>query len=325
MMEHAELAKELVQALRGRRSQTALSRRLGYSTNVVYTWEAGRRFPTASDFMRLALRSGVDVHAGLARFWGSGAGTLPSDWTARSAITRLLVLMRKEHKLAELARRTGISRLTIAGWLEGKAEPRLPELLKVVEATTQRLLDFIAVFVDPARVASAGAAWRDMEAQRHVAYELPWSHAVLRALELPARAAETRALKARRIATQLGISEAHQQECLRALEQARQIRPTRTGYRVTRVLTVDTRAEPQRNRALKAHWLRVALERLERSDDHGGGDLSSYSLFAVSSADYERIRAAHAAYFEQVRSIARASSKPERVVLASLQLLTLAG
>lgn len=321
MMDHDKLACELVQALRGRRSQTALSRRLGYSTNVVYTWEAGRRFPTASDFMQLALRSGVDVPTGLARFWGSAAEALPSDWTGRAAITRLLALMRKEHKLAELARRTGISRLTLAGWLEGKAEPRLPELLKVVEATTQRLLDFVAVFMDPARLPGARGAWRDMEAQRRVAYELPWSHAVLRALELQGPGAPT--LNTRRMAAQLGITEAHQRECLRALEQAKQIRRTRRGYRVTRVLTVDTRAEPEKNRALKAHWLRVALERLEHGDAGVADDLSSYSLFAISNADYERIRAAHAAYFEQVRSIARASSKPERVVLASLQLTLL--
>lgn len=311
-----KLACELVQALRGRRSQTALSRRLGYATNVVYTWEAGRRFPSASDFMRLATRSQVDVQAGLGRFWGTGQNgpEVPAaDMASRAAITALLIALRKQHKLTELARRIGSSRLTLAAWLDGASEPRLPELLKFVEATTQRLLDFIAVFVDPQRLPSARSAWRDMDAQRRVAYELPWSHAVLRSIELK--------LDDARMAEQLGITAAHQQECVKALAAAKQIKRTRKGYAVARVLTVDTRAEPEKNRALKAHWARVSLERLEQ---HAPEDLFSYSLFAVSNADYERIRAAHAAYFEQVRAIARASIRPERVVLASVQLLALA-
>lgn len=67
-MDVRRLAAELVVALRGKRSQLALSRRLGYSTNVVYTWEAGRREPSASDFFRLALRTRVNLRAGLQNF-----------------------------------------------------------------------------------------------------------------------------------------------------------------------------------------------------------------------------------------------------------------
>ena len=46
-MDYETLAKELIRALRGKRSQVALSRRLRYGSNVVRTWEAGRRFPSA--------------------------------------------------------------------------------------------------------------------------------------------------------------------------------------------------------------------------------------------------------------------------------------
>src|SRR5690606_6604411 len=39
------LSREWVRAMRGPRSQTALSRRLGYRTNVIYRWESGARSP----------------------------------------------------------------------------------------------------------------------------------------------------------------------------------------------------------------------------------------------------------------------------------------
>jgi DNA-binding transcriptional regulator YiaG len=57
------LASELIRALRGPRSQTAFSRRLGYRSNVVYTWEAGIRAPTASETLRAAARVGVEPDA----------------------------------------------------------------------------------------------------------------------------------------------------------------------------------------------------------------------------------------------------------------------
>ena len=60
-IDHSRLARELVRAIRGKRSQTALSRRLKYKTNMVYLWEAGRAWPSASKFLNAAERTGIDV------------------------------------------------------------------------------------------------------------------------------------------------------------------------------------------------------------------------------------------------------------------------
>ena len=61
--DYQRIARDFLRALRGRRSQAAFSRRLGYRTNVAYTWESGRAFPTAATVLNAAVRSGVDVHA----------------------------------------------------------------------------------------------------------------------------------------------------------------------------------------------------------------------------------------------------------------------
>ena len=45
----------------GARSQSAFSRRLGYASNVVVKWEAGRRMPVASEALRACTRAGIDV------------------------------------------------------------------------------------------------------------------------------------------------------------------------------------------------------------------------------------------------------------------------
>jgi len=264
------------------------------------------------------------VRESLARFWGEAPGLdLPGDVTTRISVSCLVRALRRQEPIASLARRIGASRLTLSRWLEGEAEPRLPDLLRMVDATTQRLLDFVAVFVDPGTLRSTRAAWSDLQAQLRVAYDLPWSHAVLRVLELEEYAALPEHVPGF-ITRCLGIEREQEELCLQALLRAKQIRKARGRFVPTRVLPVDTRGDARRNRALKAHWAEVALDRLRSVGTAAGDeDLFSYSLVGVSAADYERIRELHAGYFEQLRAIVRASTPTQVVLLVNTQLVTL--
>src|SRR5688572_18980206 len=110
-MDFELLAAELIRALRGRRSQMAFSRRLGFRTNVVHTWEAQRRWPTASRSLQVMERSGVDLAAALTRFYRA---TPP--WLSTLAphspefVTGLLSDLRGRATIADVAQRAGRSR-----------------------------------------------------------------------------------------------------------------------------------------------------------------------------------------------------------------------
>lgn len=319
-MDTDRLSRELIRSLRGRRSQPALSRRLGFTSNAVYAWESGRRAPAASTFFTVAARSGIDVSAALARFLGADAHAALAPFDA-AGVARLLHTLRGGRPVTELAAQIGSDRTTLGRWLAGKTEPRLPELLRYVQATTQRLLELIALFVDPAALPSARAAHADLLAQRHLAYALPWSHAVLRALELDAY----RALPRHRpgfIARCIGISLEEEQRQLAALLAAKQIRKVRGRYRALRVLTVDTSPNERGNRQLKLHWAEVGLERL-RNASAPKNALFSYNLFPIAGPELERIRQLHAEYYERVREIIAQSRSADRVVLMNLQLIPL--
>ena len=321
-MNHESLAKELVRALRGRRSQVALSRRLRNRSNVLYTWEAGRRFPTAALFFELARKVGIDVEQGIATFLGG----LPESLAGRSfsdaeAVARLLSHLGEGTTLVALAERIGKNRVSVGRWLKGEAEPRLPDLLRVVEASSLRLLDFVAIFAKPHELASTRAAWERLEAQRKVAYQLPWSHAVLRVLELEAYRRLERHEEGF-IAKRLRISLEEELACLRALSDSKLIVRRKGLWTAGSALTVDTRRDPGAGRVLKSHWARVAEERLPGLEP-GGEDLFSYNLFTVSERDWERLREMHIAYFQEIRRVIGASAVAERVALVNLQLLRL--
>ena len=320
-MNHERLSSELVRALRGLRSQATLNRRLCRSSNVAHAWEHGSRSPRASDFFKLARLNRVDVARVLLDF-AATSETVPKRplFDTRATATWLNALARgRSH--SELARAVGRDRNTIARWLNGDTEPRLPDLLRFVDATTQRMLDFVAEFVDPRSLDSLRPIWSDLERQRQLAYDMPWAHAVLRALELgaheglPAQLSES-------IAARIGIGRDLAEACLKALAAAGQIRRRNGRWTLTRILSVDTRDNPEGNLRLKRHWAQVGVERLAGAALPEGSQYS-YNLFAVSEEGLERIRQAHLQYYERVRAIVAECQLPTRLALVNIQLLPL--
>jgi len=317
-----EISRELVRHLRAGQSQAALSKALGFTTNVVYTWESGRRFPELSVFLRSAQTAGVPVKERLLTFLQDA----PADITrlriaSPQATQRLTQVLVGQAPKREVAQRVGVDRTTLARWLSGRTEPRLPEFLSLVDATTQRLLPFVSLFADPASLPSTRAAFQDLVAQQKLAYDLPWSHAILRALELKAY----RALPHHEpgfLGRQIGIDLQQEERYLAELDNAGQIRWDGGRWVVHRVLTVDTRQDPDRNRRLKAHWARTALERLETGSSPPDA-LFSFNLFAVSEDAFQRIHDLHLEYYDRVRAIVGESASADRVALLNLQLLPL--
>ncbi len=50
-------ASQFLRAVRGKRSQVAFARRLGYRANPITDWENGRRYPTAAEAMEAVIES----------------------------------------------------------------------------------------------------------------------------------------------------------------------------------------------------------------------------------------------------------------------------
>jgi transcriptional regulator with XRE-family HTH domain len=315
-----ETAQELVRALRGKRSQQALNRRLGYTSNAVYAWEAGHRQPRVSDFFRLAALSGVPVQAVLSGFAPRGDLHLAQRLDER-AVAAWVENLTAGHPASNLARSLGCNRNTLGRWVKGATEPRLAEALHLVDVITHRLLDFVALFTDPSALPSLAAAYLALREQRRIAYDLPWSHAVLRVLELEDYARLDRHQDGF-IAARIGISPEEEARYLKALADAKQIRKHRGKWVTARVLTVDTREDAAKNLELKRHWARVGVERLGAGALDGGG-LFSYNLFAISESSLAELRAAHLEYYERLRSIVAGCKDPDRLFLANLQLVPL--
>lgn len=147
--------------------------------------------------------------------------------------------LRGKTPIARIAERAERNRSSVSRWLDGSAQPKLPDFLRLVDVPSRRLPDLVAALVDPAELPSMRQRWQQLERARRAGYDLPWSHAVLRALELRGAPSGVSAQSAW-IASQLGIRVEQVREALDVLEGAAQVRKTARGYRLRDVAAIDT-------------------------------------------------------------------------------------
>lgn len=319
-MDPYEVAREFLIALRGERSQVGWSRRLGYRSNVAYTWESGRRYPTASETFRACGRAGLDVRAALQRFYGHE--TRPwldehEDLGTVEATSAFLRDLQGRTSISDLARRAKLSRYAVTRWLSGQTQPRLPDFLQLIEASSLRLVDFLTSFVPPEQIPSIQDLYRRLEARRLGAGRYPWTQAVLRAFEVD----DYLALPHHDdgwVAARLGITEDEARACLEHLQLTGQVEEVGGLFQPV-TIAVDTRTASNVGRQLKAHWARVGVERI---DANAPGQFS-YNVFTCSHVDFERIRELHLGYYMAMRQIVAASTPGEHVVVANVQLFKL--
>lgn len=209
------------------------------------------------------------------------------------------------------------SRFRVARWFAGQTEPRLPDLLLLVNVTSYRVLDFVACFVAPERVPAIAGAWRELEASRDAAYAAPWCHAVLRLLETERFASGK--VDAARIAGVLGIPLEEATSSLALLVTSGQVQATGDRYVVTQLSNVDMAEDRDGLRRLKGWAAQVGLDRIRKDAD----GTYSYNLFCVSEKDYARLQQLQREYYRTLRAIVAESTPSERVVMTNLQLFAL--
>lgn len=317
-IEFEQVASDLIRALRGKRSCAELSRRAGYRSNIVQRWERGRSWPTAADYLRLHARfrrraSWIEQYFHTLPAWAVGM-----DAHSPEAVAAFLRALRGKTPILRVAELAERNRYSVARWMDGSTEPRLPDFLRLVQACSRRLVDLVAALEDPEQIPSLRARWRHQQLSRKAAYELPWSHAVLRGLELIDCPHERDAQEAF-LARKLGIERTQVREALEVLLATAQIKRVRSGFAPRMVESIDVGADPERAHALRVAWTSTALKRLTKKKP----GKFVWTVFAVSKADLARMHALHLSYLRAMQELFASSTSNDCVGLYCAQLLDL--
>jgi hypothetical protein len=204
----------------------------------------------------------------------------------------------------------------VGRWLRGAAEPRLPDLLALVEAATGRVDQLVGLLVPIEQVPALRERAAARRAAERLLFDVPVTPAVIALL------GTGRWGPAPLGAARLGLSTEEAQEALTALVAAGLAREHRGRYRSAGRFTAGVRGTPQEHCALRLHWSDLARRRLA---EHPRTDLFGFNVFAVSEADLERIRELYRGFYREVRSVVAASDPPEAAALLLVHLVAWGG
>ncbi len=272
--------------------------------------------PTARSTLLACARLGVNVEQAFEHFQPACASALGR--APYFDLARWLSELSGSLAASELAARCTLSRHSVGRHLRGNTQPKLDDFLELVEAISGRVSDLVQELVPIDDVPELLGAARQRAAAKRLAFEQPWSAAVMRVLETSAY----RALKQHEpgyLAARLGFDAECERAVLAALEGAG-VAQVRDGlYEVGEPLTVDTQASADDVRTLRAHWAAVGLERAAapKADDWLG-----FNVISTSSDDLERVRDVLRRAFREIRAIAASSQPSESVALLNLHLVT---
>jgi transcriptional regulator with XRE-family HTH domain len=312
-----DAARQLIRAIRGRRSQVAFSRWLGYRGNVAAKWEGGQRFPSFGETLRACGRVGIDVPAALRRFHEPSAAAW--DPAQPEAVDAWLASLQGRTSQALLAERSGLSRQQVGRLLSGRTAGRLPLVMTLVDAMTGRLPDLIAELVSIDLVPALAREARVRQALARLAFEHPWSSAAQ--AWLGSRGEVRASTAAAALAGDLGLDEEHASRLIGALVEAGVAEVAGGRLRPAPPASVEVSATPEDLQRLRAHWASVSAARMARGAPQ---DLFSFNVFTCSREDLEKIRQAQRRFYREVRAIV-AESPPEVVALLVAHTAPLVG
>lgn len=318
-LDFPKIVAELVRRLRGKHSQTALSRRLHFSTNVVYGWEHQRRHPSATQLLALAQRVGVDLRAAFGSFFPHSPPswlTETSDFATLDVVSQLLRDTRGGTPLVHLAQRCGVSRFALARWQSGSAEPRAWEWLSALHHASHRLVDFLEPWTKGKPLMALRDEYQRVHAARRVAEQHPLSQALLRCLELEG-SGDSQTL--RRHARALGIEEAEQRDILQLLETTQQVERVDGRWTVRETSPLNMRLQKETAQQQRTFWAKYASERAPLSKS----GLCAYNVCGVSKQGYDELRKLQREYLQKARALIETSTPVERVALLQVNLIAL--
>jgi hypothetical protein len=312
-------ARQLVRAVRGRRSQVAFSRRLGYRSNPVGDWEVGRRFPTASEFFRVCNRGGIDIMLAAERFRPDVALSLGDGDDA--GIAEWLSALKGTASIQEVAERCGRTRYVVGRWLGGVTRPRLPEFLGLVDVLTGQGPEFVARVVDPGLVPALELRLARMASLRGLALEEPWTQAVRFVIESTAYRAQRRHVSGW-IGRQLGLGNELEARCLGLMEAAGVIIWASGKFEINDPPVVDMRIDPAVRARVRSHWADISRERVDiplGEDFHGG------VVFCGSKAHLVRAKLILREALDQIAESSGEACEVDEVFVVQVALVDLLG
>lgn len=289
-MDFPILKQELLLAIRGRRSQLQVSRRLGYAWNQVNRWERGIKQIRWDEFVAMCRACKVDIDAAL-------AAAFPQKMSADDSKELVRTLLAGQVQ-ADVCRRLGFRPQTLSRWATGRSVPRLEDMLALLHNSTQ-FLPFLSRLIALDKIPTIAAEWERHRKIQEAALRYPLLGPAGACLELASYLGLDEHMDGY-VADRLGITLKEELFLMDLLVSLGVIRLEGKKYKVTHNALFDPEESWPVFKGVRQFWLRRALDRLSQHESNPGSDFFGYALFAGNKKLKDKIREKWIVYFNSI-------------------------
>ncbi len=276
-----DLKLYLLKSMRGKHSQQAISKRLGYGFNQVYRWESGRIGMSWKDFALYCDVCKVDLKLALGHLLGEI--TNPQDHC--QIFSRII----GRTPIANICKQTGISRQQLDRWRKRRASPSVEQIFHFLNESMGVTLDLAKILNRNKKIPTSITKLIDDTLLKNIAVESPISLLVgiLFAMD------EYQNLKKHKdgyIASKLGISIVDEHEMLSNLIKAGEL-AKKNGKFISQAPRIRTKTPSfTDHKTIIKFWLQRAMNTLDAQKDFNDQvSIMGYRVMGISNECYQRI------------------------------------
>lgn len=295
-MDYDVVGTEILIALRGKRSRSSLSSKLGFNYNQVSRWETQKRSIDWLEFVALAEVCKVNISKVFKEVFNFRDSVLD-----QSAILTHFGLSAEK---SSFAKSTRFSRYKVSRWLLNKQKIQFSEMLEIIDFCTTEFFEFLAKVVPIKMIPSVASALEHIAVQEKEHYSHPAAALVLSAIDLDdykKLPAHTYAF----IARKSGLSTSQVKEIIANLHKAKVIVLKKGKYETLR---------HQISPALSADGVRTILEYHQarniefiKAKYPSKNSSMGYQVFSMNSNQYEKIMEKYMQFYNSVCKIVNES------------------
>lgn len=307
-MKYLPISKKIISHCRGKLSQAHLSQKMGFKHNQIFKWEMGQRRIPWTQFALLCKIKKIPLSESLLYFGYTGNAN-----SAKDILSHLIG--KSETKV--IAKALQCSSYRINGWLNGKREPYLDDMLKFFDLIEHRMEHFIVHLIKLEPAKSLGLDLSSFLFEKFEV-EYPVFSAVLRIMETK-EYIQMKTVPKGYFAKRLGLHDSYETSLFAKAMQLGLL-AEKAGKYVSKLLHTDIRYA-NRISEQRLFWCRHAVKRLESrvfsTTDHAFGNL----VYSASKKEQEKIWQRYLSFFNDVRGIINSGDEPEDVYVLNVQLM----
>lgn len=275
------VATEMVKAVRGKRSQNQLNRKLGFSVNQLYRWESGYRKITWKNFVQICSLSRVSIGEILKveiGFFGD-----------EREIKDLILHLKGQHSLTAFSKLVNLPNTKIRNWAQGRGQVNLSDVLKMIEGSLGVSTDIVAKICDINLVPSLLEVHKLRLFQRNICFQNPELMIMIHGVELLSR----QALGASYWSQISGLTSLSEKRCKELVEigiDAKYFEMKEQHLKVT-ISFIDTRGALKQTLDMRRFWINVALKKIDTIEDITKPHRLLYFIMSVSDHGAEKLQA----------------------------------